>query len=142
MLTEFSISSSLSPYKCPELREHCGFVICGWWRFSYLDNSAAYNLDSVSPRTTTSTTTETIAVRKCAEARSCRTCHSFSQILHDDTALVLKHICQGTNSSMSSIITMMNGGLSGGTGQKLTRATIIVAGVSSLVASLLSIVSV
>jgi len=34
------------------------------------------------------------------------------------------------------------GGLSGGTGQKLTHATIIVAGVSSLLASLLSIVSV
>lgn len=34
----------------------------------------------------------------------------------------------------------MAGDLLGGTGQKLTRATIIVAGVASLVASLLSIV--
>jgi hypothetical protein len=37
---------------------------------------------------------------------------------------------------------MLDGGLSGGTGQKLTRATVIVAGVCSLVASLLSVVSV
>jgi hypothetical protein len=36
--------------------------------------------------------------------------------------------------------TVEGGGLSGGTGQKLTHATIIVAGVASLVASLLSIV--
>jgi hypothetical protein len=35
---------------------------------------------------------------------------------------------------------MAGGGLSGGTGQKLTQATIIVAGVASLLASLLSIV--
>jgi len=35
---------------------------------------------------------------------------------------------------------MMAGGLSGGTGQKLGHAAIIVAGVASLVASLLSIV--
>jgi hypothetical protein len=34
----------------------------------------------------------------------------------------------------------MAGGISGGTGEKLTRATIIVAGVASLLASLLSIV--
>lgn len=34
----------------------------------------------------------------------------------------------------------MAGGTSGGTGEKLTRATIIVAGVASLLASLLSIV--
>lgn len=39
-----------------------------------------------------------------------------------------------------NLATMMNGGLSGGTGQKLTRATIIVAGVASLVATVLSIV--
>jgi hypothetical protein len=37
---------------------------------------------------------------------------------------------------------MPDDGLSGGTGQKLTRATVIVAGVCSLVASLLSVVSV
>jgi hypothetical protein len=37
---------------------------------------------------------------------------------------------------------MLDGGLSGGTGQKLTHATVIVAGVCSLVASLLSVVSV
>ncbi|RDL38860.1 DUF300-domain-containing protein [Venustampulla echinocandica] len=37
---------------------------------------------------------------------------------------------------------MTEGGLSGGTGERLTRATIIVAGVASLLASLLSIVSV
>jgi hypothetical protein len=36
----------------------------------------------------------------------------------------------------------MAGGLSGGTGQKLTQATIIVAGVAALLASLLSVVCV
>lgn len=35
---------------------------------------------------------------------------------------------------------MAGGGLSGGTGEKLTQATIIVAGVAALLASLLSIV--
>lgn len=39
-----------------------------------------------------------------------------------------------------NLATMINGGLSGGTGQKLTRATIIVVGVASLVATVLSIV--
>lgn len=37
---------------------------------------------------------------------------------------------------------MDNGDVSGGTGQQLTRATIIVAGVASLMATLLSLVSV
>lgn len=39
-----------------------------------------------------------------------------------------------------NLATMINGGLSGGTGQKLTHATIIVAGAASLVATVLSIV--
>jgi len=39
-----------------------------------------------------------------------------------------------------SVPSMAGGGLSGGTGEKLTRATIIIAGVAALVASLLSIV--
>jgi hypothetical protein len=38
------------------------------------------------------------------------------------------------------LLAMMAGDLSGGTGQKLTRATIIVSGIASLIASVLSIV--
>jgi hypothetical protein len=44
------------------------------------------------------------------------------------------------HSSLGFLAVMAGGGLSGGTGQKLTQATIIVAGVASLLASLLSIV--
>lgn len=43
---------------------------------------------------------------------------------------------------VAELASMLDGGLSGGTGQKLTRATVIVAAICSLVASLLSVVSV
>jgi hypothetical protein len=42
--------------------------------------------------------------------------------------------------AVDDLAAVINGGLSGGTGQKLTRDTIIVAGVAALVATLLSIV--
>lgn len=50
------------------------------------------------------------------------------------------HLTRGASSGEMPVSIMENSNLSGGTGQKLTSATIIVAGVAALVATIASLV--
>ncbi len=80
----------------------------------------------------------------CRQAEGCRPCQTYIQLLCEHILLSCRHAYllrqYRTRHSISEFpSTMAGGGLSGGTGQKLTQATVIIAGGPSLVASLLSI---
>ncbi len=70
------------------------------------------------------------------------TCATYYPVKLLSSAVELPSIPESVSRVIASpgSLADMAGGLSGGTGQKLTQATIIVAGVAALLASLLSVV--
>ena len=106
-------------------------------RMEQLDLDSTSNLPDTPPPQFAHFT----VIAKAVPGRKCSSCHSLTREELSLRGRIVFCVESCTRHCLSRPPSAaMAGGLSGGTGQKLTQATIIVAGVAALLASLLSVV--